>query len=108
MQVAPEQTWGATQACPQLPQFWGSEPVSVHVEPQQATGQIVSVCHWPEGSHACRSVPMHRVWPGAQTPEHWPNKQVWLTQGGPHVHPQGHEQGMLPWHCLAPTTHVLQ
>lgn len=57
----PEQTWGATQACPQLPQFSGSEAVSVHDDPQQATAQVISFCHWPRGLHACRSVPMQRI-----------------------------------------------
>jgi hypothetical protein len=61
VQVDPEQTWGAAQACPQLPQFLGSEPVSVHDDPQQATGQVISVCHWPTGSHPCCSVPRHRI-----------------------------------------------
>jgi hypothetical protein len=106
--VDPTQVWGATQACPQLPQFWGSEAVSVHDDPQHATGQVICVCHWPMGPHACSSAPMHWVWPGAQTPAHWPNMQVWWTQGASHTHWQGHVQGALPVHCMLPTTHVLQ
>jgi hypothetical protein len=108
VQVPPEQVWGGTQACPQLPQFVASEPVSVHDTPQQATGQVICTCHCPLNPHVCCSVPMHRVWPGAQTPMQSPPMQVCPTQGGPHVHQQGQLQGVLPMHCLAPTAHVLQ
>jgi len=107
VQVPPEQVWGAAQACPQLPQFFGSELVSVHDDPQQATGQVICFCHCPR-KHVWSSVPTHCIWPGAQTPVHWPLKQVCPTQGAPHTQLHGHIQGVLPTHCFVPTTHVLQ
>jgi hypothetical protein len=88
----------------------GSEPVSVHEDPQQATGQVIIPCHCPVTQQVCSSVPTHRVWPAVQTPMHWPPTQVCPTQGGLAVHWQEGLQnmGVLPLHCACPTTQVLQ
>jgi hypothetical protein len=88
----------------------GSEPVSVHDDPQHATGQLISICHCPVNPHVCSTVPAHCVWPTVQTPMHWPAMQVCPTQGGLAVHWQEGLQymGVLPLHCTCPTTQVLQ
>jgi hypothetical protein len=92
VQVPPEHVCGATHACPQLPQFFGSEPVSVHESPQQATGQVICMNHCPVAAHACSSVPTHWVWPAVQTPMHRPLMHVCPVQVGSGVH--AHVEGL--------------
>jgi hypothetical protein len=74
------------------------------VEPEQ----VLWVCHAPP-THCCRSLPRHRVWLGAQTPEQTPLTHVMAPHetGIPHC-PVVSQccTASLPAHWLVPGVHA--
>src|SRR6185437_7545857 len=56
----------------------------------------------------CTPLPLHFVWPGAQTPVHTPLMHVWFVQaaGEPHVPVALQVCTPLPRHWVAPGVHA--
>jgi hypothetical protein len=62
-----------------------------------APEHVVWFCQWPEPSHVCVTLPMHCVWPCAQTPVQELPTQVWFTQQtAPHITPASQPEEASP------------